>query len=101
MDYRVLEDGTIADSIFDPRYSPFGPLPDGDQAAAEYMTSHHRLATMCALDQKRQIARLILRSIPLSSLAFVARAVIIASADDPDALVVVTEAATKRLPRRR
>lgn len=86
MDHPLLEDGTIADCIFDPQYSPFGPLPDGEQAASAYMTSHRRLATMCALAQERSSAKSILRSIPLSSLAFVARAGRIASVDDPDAL---------------
>ena len=94
--YELLADGDVDDSIFDPRYSPCGLLPEGDGGA--YLTSHHRLATMCALQPSNALS--VLCSIPLSSLAFVAREVSVRSLSDPDA-VCALEVVASAMRRRR
>lgn len=86
------------ESLFDPGFSPYGPLPEVPDAW-RYMADHFRLATWCAMPQARLNALCILCSVPPSSLVYVARTVRNRSIEEPadaPALEVVADAMRRR-----
>jgi hypothetical protein len=89
---------TLDESLFDPGFSPYGPLPEVPEPWV-YFTAHNQLATMCAVPQVSRNALCILCSIPPSSLVYVARIVLQRSMEDPadaPALEVVADAMRRR-----
>jgi hypothetical protein len=94
----ILQDlSAFEENLFDPAFSPYGPLPETRRW--RYMYAHEQLATLCATPQERRNALCILCLVPPTSLVYVARTVRDRSMEDPadaPALQVVADAMRRR-----